>query len=914
MDSSRFNASPGSSRGLRSWTPPLVAELQSLLPQYRFLELIGRGERSAVYRAVQTAKERSVAIKVMPTDSVTGNDPGFLERLRFTVKALADLSHPGIAGVYEQGEVGLLLYLVEEPVDGTDLARHVRMHGRVSQSEAVEIAIQICDALECAHERGVVHRDLRPANLLRDASGRVKIVDFGLARGPSGRAMALDAGDYAAPEVSAPGVVVDGRADLYSLGVVLHELLTGEVPRSPWTPPSEAADVDPRFDAILDRALRPNPAERYPTAAEFRRDLKVIERRPLVGVPRRPWWKLPAIVGAIAACLALAVILWRNRGDLATSGTRLVPEFGPSAVEGIEIPDADAAMDPNESTVEFWALPGSAGFGSLFSLGGGTGSGTGTGALSAMAGMLGQAGGGIRWDFGGPASAERLTAPGLPRAMGSWTHFAFVASRARNDMRLYTNGALCASKPGLGRIPASTNRSLWIGRSEEGSMRGSMTEFRVWNRARSEEEIRRDYRRDLKGTEPGLVLYLPLKEGRGTVATNRAAATGPKYNGLLRGAPTWNSKPEPSRARRVELAGTSGSHSTNALASGAGERESNRAESGDGEGAESQTAIDPKAKDGRDPVLLRPREPALTRIDLLGLPTNRVRGAGTRGGGPATNASRGRSQGSGDTVLGERALQLADPAGAGNAIARSRSNTFNVTIGPAALETTGTNLVAVGADALQRNRGGNGTVAVGSEALPQVRESSGNTAVGSKALAAMQRGSGNLSVGAKSGEGLSEGNDNVHLGATGMSLGDLAVEDRRIRLGELGGRHRALFLGGVPAVEAAGLDRSTDPLLLGIREDRKVVRIQDWGSPKSGVPLLIDDSGHLGRAPKPDRLAGTGSEGFTYPPGAYALFLEGSAPPAGYRRLGVVEPDRLGTFTPVNPKAPPVRFELFVKE
>jgi hypothetical protein len=298
----------------------------------------------------------------------------------------------------------------------------------------------------------------------------------------------------------------------------------------------------------------------------------------------------------------------------------------------------------------------------------------------------------------------------------------------------------------------------------------------------------------------------------------------------------------------------------------------------------------------------------------VGSATNRVRGAGTRGGGSATNASRARSQGSGDTVLGERVLQLAGPAGASNAIARSRSNTFNVTIGPAALETTGTNQVAVGADALQRNRGGNGTVGVGSEALTQVRESSGNTAVGSKALAAMQRGSGNLSVGAKSGEGLSEGNDNVHLGATGMSLGDLAVEDRRIRLGELGGRHRALFLGGVPAVEAAGLDRSSDPLLLGIREDRQVVRIREWGSPKSGVPLLIDDSGHLGRAPKHDRLAGSEAEGFSYPPGAYALLLEGSAPPAGYRRLGVVEPDRLGAFTPANPKAPPLRFELFVKE
>ncbi len=910
MDSSRFNASPGSSRGLRSWTPPLVAELQSLLPQYRFLELIGRGERSAVYRAVQTAKERNVAIKVMPTDSVTGNDPGFLERLRFTVKALADLSHPGIAGVYEQGEVGRLLYLVEEPVDGTDLARHVRMHGRVSQSEAVEIAIQICDALERAHERGVVHRDLRPTNLLRDASGRVKIVDFGLARGSSGKAMAMDAGDYGAPELSTPGVVVDSRADLYSLGVVLHELLTGDVPRSPWTPPSEAADVDPRFDPIIDRALRPNPAERYPTAAEFRRDLKAIERRPLAGVRRRPWWKLLAIFGGIAALLALVVLLWRSRGDLANAGTRLVPEFGTSAIESIEVPDADAAIDPNESTVEFWALPSSAGFGSFFSFGGGSGSG----ALSAMAGVLGQAGGGIRWDFGGPASVGRLSAPGLPRTMGNWTHLAFVASRARNDMRLYTNGVLSVSKPGLGRFAASTNRSLWIGQSDEGSMKGSLTEFRVWNRARSEEEIRRDYRRDLKGTEPGLVLYLPLKDGSGSVATNRAAATGSKYNGLLRGAPTWTSKPEPGRARRGDRVGSVENGKTNTTASSVEDRESSRAESRDGERASRPSAANSKAAADRDPVILRPREPAVPRIDLVGAATNRVRGAATRGGGSATNASRARAQGSGDTVIGEHVLQLAGPAGASNAIARGRSNTFNVTIGPEARETSGTNQVAVGADALQRSRVGNGTVAVGSEALTQARESSGNTAVGSKALAAMQRGSGNLSVGAKSGEGLREGNDNLHLGATGMSLGDLAVEDRRIRLGELGGRHRALFLGGVPAVEAARLDRSADPLLLGIREDRQVVRIRDWGSPKSGVPLLIDDSGHLGRGPRPARAADSTAEGFTYPPGAYALLLEGSAPPLGYRRLGVVEPDRLGAFTPANSKAPPLRFELFVKE
>jgi hypothetical protein len=919
MDSTRLRSSAVQGRGIRSWTPPLLAELQSLLPQYRLLELIGRGDRSAVYRAVQLTRDRNVAIKVLPSELVTGNDSEFVDHLRRVAKLLSGLSHPGIGGVFEQGEVGLLFYLVLELIDGTDLDRHLRVHGAFSQSESVDIAIQICDALEVAHERGVVHRDLRPGNLLRENSGRVKIVDFGLARGAGGSSAGRDIGDFAAPETAAEEGVVDGRADLYSLGVILYQLLTGEVPRGPWIPPSQKSDVDPRFDSIIDRATRPNPAERYATAAEFRRDLKAIEKNPLAGFRRRRWGRILAVAAGILALVTGTTLLWRGRDVSTDSATRSVPELGPGAVTGVEIPNGAAAVGPDESTVEFWALPTSAGWGSLLSVGGGAGGGGALGALSAMAGLL-DPGAGIPSLNGLVAnSAGRLMAPRLPVNPGSWMHLAFVASRARDETRLYTNGALFASKPGVSRRANSTNdsQSLWIGRSVSGSMRGSITDVRVWNRARSEEEIRADYRRELKGTEPGLALYLPLKEGRGATATNRAAATGPGYDGTLHGNPTWRTKPAPGRSAPAALARGVGTESdSSATNAGRAGSQSRRPDAGLF-ASNGQSTLGGIRGGGGSNAPGRRTDQARGSVDrvesnhfkgisaaVLGTLAARARAVE---GIPSTNATTSNSPARVDTVLGELALHAAASRARSNAAPAELVPGFQVAIGHAALQTngSGTNLVAVGSGALRGVRRGGESTAVGNEALAAAASSDRNTALGSRALATLQGGSGTLSVGAHAGDGIRRGRDNLYLGTA--ALPEATAEDQVIRIGIPGGPHQALYLGGVTS------SRSGDAELLGTRQDGQVLRLHDWNRLPGGVPLLVDDAGHLGRAPAGNASPAT-EGGASYPRGSYALLLEGAAPPAGFHRLGVVEADQLGVFTPARPGAAPLRLALFVKD
>ena len=934
MNRASISARSNVSRGHRPWTPPLVAELQTLLPSYQFLELIGRGEVSAVYYAIQREKNRDVAIKVLPSDVVSSAGTGVVERFHRDAKAILGLSHPGITAVYEQGEVGLLFFVVMELVEGNDLARHLRVRGKLSQSESVDIAVQLCAALELAHQRGVVHRDIRPANVLREGSGRVKIMDFGLARDPDSPSAAVGAGDFAAPEISDPGAAVDGRADLYSLGVTLYQLLTGDVPRESWTPPSQKAEVDPRLDAIIERAIRPNPEERYPSALEFRRDLKAIEDQSLGSLWRRGRWRIPAVVGGILLCVGIAVAFWRGRREGVLRETRSVPEMSATDVDGIEVPKGGDLVDPDETTVEFWALPDTTGWGSLFSLGGDGSART----LSALAGSLGHGGSETRWDFGAPSLAGRMTAPGLSQALGNWTHFGFVASRSKGEMRIYTNGALFASKPGAGRVIPSTNRSLWIGRSEQGAMRGSLTEFRVWNRARSEPEIRGDYRKELKGTEPGLVLYLPLKEGRGLVATNRAAATGPKYNGVLRGKPSWIARQDPVRTGGIPAKesagslgkkpetpdplrdpdgskGTKNGKPTDDIAAGV---ESRRQASGGRPGKDLDFgSVDPSGrKRVLDPGLARSGEASSNRV--RGIPakaqaslmrTNQKRGidGSARGRLAGTNGPVGKGRAASDARLGEDVLQATVP-GRTNSVVPPKPGTGEVAMGYGALESdvSGTNHVAIGASSLQKVRGGRGNVAVGSTALGIAEASDDNTAVGDGSLSGARGGSRNLGVGAHAGERLATGEDNLYLGSDARGSGILASEKHTLRIGESGGKHRALYLGGVAASD------SREALPLGMNDDGQVLQFRSMAAIARGFPLLVDDSGHFGRASKQE-VPSASPDGATYPPGSYLLLVEGSVAPDGFRKLGLLEPDRLGAFTPADPSRRRLRFDLYLR-
>ncbi len=269
------------------WQPPLLEEMQTLLPAFEFLALIGRGGMGAVYQARQRSLNRMVAIKVLPTALV--NQPGsdFATRFRLEARMMARLSHPGIVSVFDSGEAAGLLYIVMEHVDGTDVARLIQCEGRLAPERAVAFLGEVCDALHYAHQNGVVHRDLKPANLLVTHEGRVKIADFGLAKhhdeaahGLTKTNVAIGTPDFLAPEAWTPGTTLDARADLYSLGVTLYQMLTGEVPRGLWKMPSVKVGTDPRFDAIVDRAMQPEREARYQSSTELRRDLERIRTEP----------------------------------------------------------------------------------------------------------------------------------------------------------------------------------------------------------------------------------------------------------------------------------------------------------------------------------------------------------------------------------------------------------------------------------------------------------------------------------------------------------------------------------------------------------------------------------------------------------------------------------------------------------
>lgn len=269
------------------WPAPTPAELDALLPQFKFGDLIGRGGMGAVYRAWQRSLDRTVAVKILPVDLVTGADQHFAVRFRQEALTMARLSHPGIVSVYEAGEAGGLLYIVMEFIEGSDVARLIRSEGKLAPEAVTALLAQVCDALHYAHENGVVHRDIKPANLLLTRDGRVKIGDFGLAKhheaAPAGLTrsnVALGTPDFLAPEAWTPGTTLDGRADVYALGVTLYQMLTGEIPRGFWEMPSARVGTDARFDAIIERALQPKPEARYQSSAELRRDLEKIQTEP----------------------------------------------------------------------------------------------------------------------------------------------------------------------------------------------------------------------------------------------------------------------------------------------------------------------------------------------------------------------------------------------------------------------------------------------------------------------------------------------------------------------------------------------------------------------------------------------------------------------------------------------------------
>ena len=306
--------------------PPLPPEqIASHFPQLEILECLGRGGMGVVYKARQKSLGRLVALKLLAPERV--NDPRFSERFTREAQALAALNHPNIVTIYDFGQAGGFYFLLMEFVDGVNL-RHLLRSRKLSPEEALAIVPPLCDALQFAHERGIVHRDIKPENLLLDKNGRVKVADFGIAKmlgaGSDGSVKESSAPDnatktalgtpgYSAPEQMADPARVDSRADIYSLGTVFYEMLTGELPGKRIEPPSKKVQIDVRLDAIVMRALEKTPELRWQTAADLRTQVETITGSTVTNCPPAKCFPLNRIrasllVWSFAVALACAII------------------------------------------------------------------------------------------------------------------------------------------------------------------------------------------------------------------------------------------------------------------------------------------------------------------------------------------------------------------------------------------------------------------------------------------------------------------------------------------------------------------------------------------------------------------------------------------------------------------------------
>jgi serine/threonine protein kinase len=266
------------------FVPPEPAQLAKQFPQLEIIELLGQGGMGAVYKARQKQLDRLVALKILPPE--ISQTEAFAERFTREARSMAKLNHPLIVSVFDFGQTEEgLYYFIMEFVDGTDL-RHVIRAGELSPKEALAFVPQICEALQYAHEEGIVHRDVKPENILLDKKGRVKISDFGLAKlldKPATAYTLTAAGHkmgtphYMAPEqIEHPGQV-DHRADIYSLGVVFYEMLTGQLPIGQFALPSQKVQVDVRLDKVVLKTLAHEPERRYQHASEVKTDVETIK-------------------------------------------------------------------------------------------------------------------------------------------------------------------------------------------------------------------------------------------------------------------------------------------------------------------------------------------------------------------------------------------------------------------------------------------------------------------------------------------------------------------------------------------------------------------------------------------------------------------------------------------------------------
>jgi eukaryotic-like serine/threonine-protein kinase len=299
--------------------------------RYRLGERLAAGGMGSVYRAVDESLSRPVAVKVLRRE--LADEPAFLERFRREARAAAALSHPGVAGVYDYGELGGSAFIVMELVEGETLAERIAARGRLPWTETFTLGEQVARALAAAHACGLVHRDVKPANVLLGPGGRAKVTDFGIAKAAASATltrtgMVLGSANYVAPE-QAKGDDVGPAADQYALGCVLFEAVCGRTPYGGANPVAIATQhvsapvPDPRQHRpdlpvpaarLIRRAMAKEPGDRFASASAMADLLAaVVAGRSGAPARRSSWWALGAgtLVGTASLLLA-----WRPRSGL----------------------------------------------------------------------------------------------------------------------------------------------------------------------------------------------------------------------------------------------------------------------------------------------------------------------------------------------------------------------------------------------------------------------------------------------------------------------------------------------------------------------------------------------------------------------------------------------------------------------
>jgi hypothetical protein len=288
--------------------PETPAELAagSQVGPYRIEALIGRGGMGAVYRAVHTLLGRAVALKILPPHLAA--DKEFVSRFQREAVALAKLQHPNIVAIHDMGIEGERYWFAMEHVEGVNL-RQILTQGKMTPEQALAVVPRLCEALEYAHQQGIVHRDIKPENILIDREGTPKIADFGLAKIVKGDAaertltrtsMVMGTVEYMAPEQRENTRGADHRADIYSMGVVLYEMLTGQIPAGKFDLPSQRVQVDVRLDDVVVKALQQDPERRYQRASHMGGDITSIRAGTaaaaagVAGKARSFWARMPA--------------------------------------------------------------------------------------------------------------------------------------------------------------------------------------------------------------------------------------------------------------------------------------------------------------------------------------------------------------------------------------------------------------------------------------------------------------------------------------------------------------------------------------------------------------------------------------------------------------------------------------------